>query len=189
MGEPFRSGVGQAYPAALWIAAADRNRDGAVDRAEFAADARRFFARIDRDGDGRLVPEEVIAYERDIAPEIAIYAARRAAMPTVRPRKLRTGESGYWDPIGAGQFAWLNIPQPVSGADADIDRVVTIEEFAQAATRRFDMLERLVTGKDGGGSLRLSALPRTPLQAELEGPCRPLPSANEERLRRERRGY
>jgi hypothetical protein len=184
MGEPFRAGVGQPYPSGLWFAAADRNSDGFVDRVELIADARRFFARLDRDRDGRLTPDEVIAYERDIAPEIGIYAARRAAMPIMRPRKLKSGESGYWEPMGAGQFAWLNIPQPVSGADADIDRVVTAQEFAEAAARRFDMLD-----KDGSGALRLAAIPRTPQQSELEGPCWPLPSPKDEERLREKRGF
>jgi hypothetical protein len=184
MGEPFRAGAGQPYPSAAWFAGADRNGDGALDAAEMTRDARRFFEQLDSDRNGRLTPDEVTSYERTIAPEIALYAARRAAYPVSRPRKVKAGESGYWDPIGAGQFAWLNIPQPVSGADADIDRVVTEQEFAEAAARRFALID-----KKGAGRVRLAELPPTPAQVELEGPCRPLPSAREEQLRRDRRGY
>ncbi|WP_420141897.1 hypothetical protein [Sphingomonas sp.] len=175
MGEPFRGASGQPYPSTLWFAAADRNSDGAVDRVEFLADAARFFARLDTDHDGRLTPDEVTAYERDVAPEISLYAARRAPVPVRRP-KLKSGESGYWYPTGAGQFAWLNIPQPVSGADADIDRVVTRGEFLAAAGRRFDTLDSKAQGR-----LVLAALPRTPQQAEIEGPCQPVPAPRQAR--------
>jgi hypothetical protein len=169
MGEPFRAGAGQPYPSALWFAAADRDRDGAVDRAEFLADADRFFARLDSDHDGRLTPDEVIAYERDVAPEIALYApGRRSA--GAGSRRRRSGESGYGGPTGAGQFAWLNIPEPVSGADTDIDRVILRAEFLASAGRRFDALDTRAQGR-----LTLAGLPRTPQQAEIEGPCWPRP--------------
>jgi hypothetical protein len=178
MGEPFRAAPGGLYPSAAWFAGADLNRDGAVDRAEFARDAARFFGTLDTDRNGRITPDEVIAYERDIAPEIALYAADRAAGFSPQ-RRRKSGESGYWGPIGAGQFAWLNIPEPVSGADADIDRAVTRDEFLAAAARRFDALD-----PRGQGALRLAELPRTPQQAELEGPCWPRPVPGEERGRR-----
>jgi hypothetical protein len=179
MGEPFRSAPGQPYPSAMWFSAADRDGDGAVDRAEFIRDADRFLARLDIDRDGRLTPDEVTAYERDIAPEIALYVMGR--QPSFdRRRNSRSAASSYGGPIGAGQFAWLNIPEPVSGADADIDRVVTRAEFLAAAGRRFDALD-----KDGRGRIVLKDLPRTPQQIEVEGPCRPRP-VPDEKSRRDR---
>jgi len=187
MGEPFRGAAGQAYPAAAWFAGADANHDGAVDRAEFVADARRFFQTLDHDHDGRLTPEEVIAYERDIAPEIALYTAPSdfGDIPGGRDRGRSRGggigdalgltssggrSSGYGGPMGAGRYAWLNIPEPVVSADSDIDRVITLDEFAATANRRFDTLD--VAHK---GALRLADLPRTPAQIAIEGPCRPRP--------------
>jgi hypothetical protein len=35
----------------------------------------------------------------------------------------------------------LNIPEPVTGADRDIDHIVTRDEFATAASDRFQMLD------------------------------------------------
>lgn len=179
MGEAFRADAGAPYPSAAWFAGADRDRDGIVDRGEFAADADRFFRTLDLDHDGRLVPEEVIAYERDHAPEIALYAGRRD--PVAPPMSGGGGLAGalglgdpedgsadYGGPLGAGRYAWLNIPEPVASADADIDRVVSAAEFAAAATRRFDALD-----PRGTGGLRLAALARTAAQVAAEGPCRP----------------
>lgn len=179
MGEPFRAAPGQPYPAAVWFAGADRNHDGKLDRGEIIADARRFFAMLDHDHDGRLTPEEVIAYERDVAPEIALYKARGddprdrghdAVLDDDAQRSTRSGRSSYTGAMGAGRYAWLNIPEPVAAADADIDRLVSADEFAAAAGRRFDVLDtkRL-------GSLAPADLPRTPQQASIEGPCRPRP--------------
>ncbi|WP_254602060.1 EF-hand domain-containing protein [Sphingomonas bacterium] len=188
MGEPFRAAPGQAYPSAAWFTAADRNRDGRIDRAEFVADADRFFRLLDRDHDGRLTPEEITAYEADVAPEIALYAVRGREMVAPGRRAPRNGESDYGGPMGAGGYSWLNIPEPVASADADIDRVVTEREFAGAAGRRFETLDAA-----GNGVLTLKDLPSTPAQRAIEGPCRPRPKprgtdrAREKELREEER--
>ena len=178
MGEPFRAAPGQAYPSAMWLAAADRNHDGMVDRGEFIADAQRFFRTLDHDHDGRLTPEEVIAYERDVAPEIALFAPRsremgpapggRRFLPNLLP--LRAGESDYEGPMGAGAYAWLNIPEPVVAADSDVDRIITEKEFLGAAGRRFEQLD-----PEGKGGITLKGMPKTANQQSIEGPCRPLP--------------
>jgi hypothetical protein len=189
MGQPFRSAAGQPYPVATWFAEADVNHDGAVDRAEFVADARRFFQTLDHDHDGRLTPEEVIAYERDVAPEIALYTtpSEFGDIPRGRDRGRSRGggigdalgfmpsnrqSSGYGGPMGAGRYAWLNIPEPVVSADSDIDRVITLDEFTATANRRFDTLD--VAHQR---ALRLAGLPRTPAQIAIEGPCRPRPKS------------
>jgi hypothetical protein len=199
MGEPFRAPAGQPYPSAAWVAAADANHDGAIDRQEFLADAQRFFRTIDLDHDGRLTPEEVVAYENHVAPEIALYRGRpmplaleadarepgdrphENALPdlvgVVPPRKAKSGVSDYGGPMGAGRFTWLNIPEPVSGSDADIDRIVTAAEFAGAAGRRFDTLSA------GRGPLKLADLPKPPAQLSLEGPCVPRAAARKDERR------
>lgn len=173
MGEPFRAQPGQPYPSAVWFAGADRDHDGAVTRDEMVADAERFFAKLDLNHDGRLTPDEVGAYERDIAPETSLYSA----LPDDyydRGRRHDTGamsrSQDYGGPMGAGRYAWLNIPEPVVAADQDVDRVVTAREFAAAAGVAFDRLDPI-----GKGKLRLSDLPRTPAQIAIEGPCRPAP--------------
>jgi len=169
MGEPFRGEAGQPYPSARWLAGADTDHDGSVSRAEFIADALRFFRTLDTDHDGRLPPEEVIAYENKVAPEIALYGHARDYAEAPSRDRPRSGESGYGGAMGAGRYAWLNIPEPVASADADVDRVVTLEEFRSAAARRFDTLAQ------GADRLTLATLPRTPVQIALEGPCRPRP--------------
>lgn len=194
MGEAYRAPAGTPYPAAHWFAAVDRNADGTVDRAEVVADADRFFRTLDRNGDGRLTPEEVIGYEQDVAPEIALYGGRRAPDLDARARNRRLSAAGladdlglgsgrgesanYFGPLGAGRYAWLNIPEPVASADTDIDRVVSAAEFSAAAGRRFDALD-----KAGAGRLRLADLPRTPQQIAIEGPCRPRPKPRPEEHR------
>jgi hypothetical protein len=66
-GEPFRGDNGLA----AWFAGADTNHDGALDEAEFTADAMRFFKALDANGDGKLDGFELQAYEREIVPELA----------------------------------------------------------------------------------------------------------------------
>jgi hypothetical protein len=163
MGEPFRAAAGQAYPAGAWFAAADADHDGAVSRAEFVRDAERFFKTIDLDHDGKITPEEVIAYERDVAPEIALYSRSRDYL------EVPTRGNRYGGAMGAGRYAWLNVPEPIVSADTDFNRVIDADEFRQAASRRFDTLTK------GAGTLVLSAMPRTPIQIAIEGLCRPRP--------------
>ncbi len=172
-GEPFRAASGRPYPSSAWFAAADRNGDGLLDRAETVADADRFFRTLDKDGDHRLSPDEVAGYETAVAPEINVYAGRREpdrASRGARPVFASMETPGYGGPLGAGRFAWLNIPEPVAAADADVDRVVTEAEYMAAGGRRCDALDAR-----GAGRLRFADLPRTPQQAAIEGPCRPRP--------------
>lgn len=169
MGEPFRAAAGAADPMLAWIAGADSNRDGAVVREEFLADAARFFDRLDLDRDGELIPAEVSAYEAGV-PEARLYAPR-AGGPT-RPRPARKKDERYdAAAAGAGRFAFLNIPQPVASADADFNRGVTRAEFAAAAADRF---ARIDGAQAGGATGRLdpAKLAKTPAQAALTG-CDP----------------
>lgn len=170
MGEPFRAEPGQAYPSGTWFAQADKDHDGVLTRAEFLADALRFFDRIDLDHDGKLTPDEVSAYESNIAPETSIYSARPddySGRPRQRDRGAMAESEDYGGPMGAGRFAWLNVPEPVVAADQDVDRIVTRDEFATAAAAAFARLDIANQGR-----LRLKDLPRTPQQVAIEGPCR-----------------
>ncbi len=68
MGEPFRT----EDPDHAWFVGADTNRDGRIDRAEFRADAARFFKVLDRGGDGEIDPDDIDHYENMMVPEIRV---------------------------------------------------------------------------------------------------------------------
>ncbi|MET0270711.1 MAG: hypothetical protein ABW173_09810 [Sphingomonas sp.] len=175
MGQPFRAGADAPDPMAAWIAQADADRDGTVSRGEFLADADAFFARLDLDRDGELIPSEISPYEMGV-PETRLYAPRGAGAPA--PRQKRKKDERYDVPAaGAGRYAFLNIPQPVASADADFNRGVTRAEFAAAAADRF---ARIDAGQAGGATGRLdpAKLPKTPAQKAATGcdPTRPPPA-------------
>src|SRR3954467_11671020 len=72
MGEPFRARSPTDDALADWFYLADRNRDGTLTADEMKLDAERFFAKLDGDHDGEIDPEELAAYEYDVAPEIQV---------------------------------------------------------------------------------------------------------------------
>jgi Ca2+-binding EF-hand superfamily protein len=72
MGEPFRSERGGGDPQDKWFEQADTNHDGALSRAEFSADAARFFKILDREQDGEIDPDDIDHYETVLAPEIRV---------------------------------------------------------------------------------------------------------------------
>ena len=155
MGEPFRARSSIDDALVRWFRQADRNQDGVLTIDEMQADAARFFAKLDTDGNGSIDPEEVIEYEWEVAPEIQVNARLR------RPggEKLPAGESeeqhrrtmttaGLGGGLqGAARYALLNIPEPVAAADANLDRSVTLAEFRQAGVERFQLLDASHSGR------------------------------------------
>jgi len=124
-GEPFRPGPQAPDPFEAWFARVDTHHDGRIDRAEFRADAVQFFKRLDTDGDGVLDGFEVAAYEKTVAPELDIAGQGFAsgASSTVETMSL------------------LSDPEPVSGADLELNSRITMSEWLAAADRRFDLLD------------------------------------------------
>jgi hypothetical protein len=164
MGEPFRSRTADEAPIARWFAQADRNRDRMLTADEMQADADRFFARLDGDHDGRIDPQEIAAYEYQIAPDVQVNSQwkRPRGEPAPKPdpkldrlsdgdppRRRQEWQDGYRaDGLqGAARYGLLNIPQPVAGADVDFDRLVTLAEFRQAASYRFGLLDEQKLGR------------------------------------------
>ena len=182
MGEPFRTN-GASDPMRRWFDAADADRDGRVTEPEFAGQADRFFTALDLDRDGELNPQEVSAYEIDVAPEIRLYQADAGFFATPHGRKARRtarhearDRADYVAALGAGRFGSLNTPEPVASADLDIDRGVSRAEFATVAARRFALLD-----PGGQGFLVPDALPRSPAQAAIDaclaGATKPRPGS------------
>ncbi len=154
MGEPFRG----ADPIADWFNQADRNHDGFLTVDEMQRDADRFFLTLDTDHDGEIGPDEITHYETEIAPQV------RGEPEDLYAKNIAGGDDqgadgeGYEDdsgyigngtgaPQGAGSFGLLNIPEPVSAADLDLNRGVSREEFHKAAGQRFVLLDTNHAGK------------------------------------------
>jgi len=162
MGEPFRAGPrGDAL--AAWFYGADRNHDGYLTVAEMQADADRFFDTLDKDHDGEIDPDEVTRYESEVAPEVqgepaSIYDTRgrdssdnqgaSASDQAQDPNEEVPIPGGGIDgPQGGGQYSLINLPEPVTAADTDINRSITRDEFTHAAFQRFVLLDTNHTGR------------------------------------------
>jgi len=172
MGEPFRAPPGAPYPVAAWFAKADANHDGKLTMSEFVDDADEYFKTLDLNHDGEIDPAELSAYETKV-PEVAMY--RMGGGPgggRWKQEQSQTSDSGsesapepaypvFEGPMGAGSWAFLNIPQPVASADADFNRGVSAREFHAAAIKRFGLIDTAHVGM-----LTLAALPHTPAQDE-----------------------
>jgi len=165
MGEPFRAQAGGADPMASWFAQADANRDGKVTLAEFLADADRFFAKLDRNHDGEIDPQEVSAYEIEIAPEIRLYQRGAPVEAPDSRQRSRKGDDSYGGAMGAGRYAQLNIPEPVASADEDFNRGISKAEFEDTARQRFSQLDTR-----HAGVLTITAMAPTP-QQQLAADC------------------
>ena len=144
MGEPFRARAAGDDTMARWFGQADANSDASLGPAEMEADAVRFFTTLDTDRNRQILPEEIVAYEWQTAPEIQVNSRWRDPRGEGRSTRGKGSKSSY-DPRGlqgAARYALLNMPQPVAAADTDLDRSVTVEEFRRAATHRFALLDK-----------------------------------------------
>lgn len=175
-GEPFRAEPGQPYPLPVWFSGADADHDGAISPSEFDKDALRFFDVLDTNHDGKITSVETRAYETNIAPEIVRkipLLSDRA--PTRQSDAMRTlpppngGATRLRPPNeGAGFYALLNEPQPVTAADIDFNSIITRQEWSAAAKRRFARLD-----KTADRLLRAVELPTPPVQALMQSDTAP----------------
>jgi hypothetical protein len=95
MGEPFRAHNLTDDTLADWFYKADRNGDGLLTAEEMIADADRFFATLDTDHNGEIEPDELANYEYEIAPDVQVNSRRRPAPGDPPPRAERQqSESG-----------------------------------------------------------------------------------------------
>lgn len=164
MGEPFRSRSVDDDPFARWFHQADSNRDGTITAVEMRADAAKFFQTLDSNSDGEIDSEEIVFYEREIAPEVQVNSTWKLSRQeaAAKPRSSKGREVGRRERRrpentvdgyqihglqGAARYGLLNLPQPVVGADADFNRKITREEFGRAANYRFQLLDTTGTGR------------------------------------------
>lgn len=147
-GEPFRKSAATPDPLEAWFAQADTAHQGYIDRAEFRADAARYFKVLDENGDGVIDGFEVADYEHKIAPELDEWAEGRA--PGEFTRRGKGKESDQPRRHGPAPRAIAQLiyePEPVSGADLNLDSHITFAEWMAAADRRFDILDTDKTGR------------------------------------------
>ena len=191
MGQPFRAKADAPYPVVDWFKAADKNADGKIDHAEFMADAGAFFETLDLNHDGVLNSNEVVVYERVVAPEvlgIRVIGDLRGGSSVARHdggrlwrAQFTPGQPGSDVPVydgpehtaavgateevpeGAALFSFLNVPEPLAAADVNFSGVITKANFLKVADRRFDSLD---AAQDG--YLTLAKLPKTFVQRKLE---------------------
>jgi hypothetical protein len=170
LGQPVRTD-GRTDPMGVWFAQADTDHDGRLTVAELQADGDRFFATLDKDGSGEIDPQEMSDYENFTAPEIKLYqpGQDRRGHDRRERKELKAAarqRADYEAPYGAGQWASLNIPEPVNSADFDINRGVSKAELEQAAAKRFPLLDTARRGY-----LSYDTLPKSPAQKEIDA-CR-----------------
>ncbi|WP_156460884.1 hypothetical protein [Sphingomonas sp. Leaf339] len=160
-GEPFHAAHS---PDQLWFIGADRDGDGHLTRAEFVADAMRFFAVLDQGVDGEIDPADIVRYETVVAPEIRVRGGNggsRSGSPSgERGGGGRGGPPGGATPTraglqGAGRYGYLALPEPIVAADRNMNRGIDRAEMQAAAEQRFATLD---TNYDG--RITRSELPR-----------------------------
>ena len=179
-GEPFRGGRDAPYASALWFARADADHDGRLTPAEFRADALRAFALYDTDGNGVIDAFEIQHYEEAIAPEIlprigglragegadsSLFSGRGGGRNRGGGGPSRKGKEVAGDRTvsGAGLYAMLAEPEPITAADADVSGTVTRAEWLARSDVRFALLDRA-----GRGYLVLADLPKPQAQGLLD---------------------
>jgi len=176
MGEPFRDQPTREAGLEAWFAQTDKDGNRLLSVQEMRDDAARFFATLDKGQDREIDPDDIKRYEGEIVPEIHMMGSstgrgvRHAASPDGGSAGGSGGEPGSTKSIrlapavglkGAGRWGLLNIPQPLTSADANFNRGISLAELQQAATTRYVLLD---TNGDGRLSLdelqaRLATLP------------------------------
>ena len=189
-GEPFRAPITDPYPVAVWFKQADKNGDGKLDRTEFKADAAAFFRQLDANGDGMLDGEEISYYEKSIAPGESSACASSSAFSLAaasglyggrlwktqgnirndhdRSRRRRPGARTVRPPHdidesgeGAAPYSFFAEPEPVMGADENLNGLIRLPGFLHLADRHFDRLDP----ERRRAILTLDKLPKTQVAA------------------------
>ena len=176
-GEPFRQAPGVPDPLKAWFDQVDAGHKGYIDRADFRADATRFFKKLDENGDGVIDGFEVADYEAKVAPELTQWAnaefpgqfgqargqggSRRGRQGDESAQASQADSSAQRRERNAqrGVFQLINEPEPVTDADFNLDSHITFEEWIRAADRRFQILDANKDGRVTLEELRARFLP------------------------------
>jgi hypothetical protein len=183
-GEPFRQGPNDPDPLKAWFDQVDSAHKGYIDRAAFRADATRFFKKLDENGDGVIDGFEVADYESKIAPELAEWAEGQfpGEFGQARGGQAQDGEGGRQGghrrderggeaaqsgaahghargPAQRGIIQLIDEPEPVSGADFNLDSHITFAEWMRATDQRFEILDANKDGRLTLDELRARFLP------------------------------
>lgn len=155
LGEPLAApgpGVACETVQGQWFDRADGNRDGVLDRAEFLADALRWFAVADVDHDGSIAPAELGEIRaRFNAPRVMGTTAQDPDLvpPAQQPRRpgaqVSTTVGGSGGAPSRAELAREPI-DPVMAADTNLDFRVSQAEFQIMVEKRFAALD---PGKQG----------------------------------------
>ena len=164
-GEPFRLSPTMPDPLKAWFDRVDANQDGVIDRFEFRADAARFFKTLDENGDGIVDGFEASDYEHKIAPELAEQAEgglpgqfgrEQGAQHEDRPKSGQRGTEPHREShdantglgrVGQGIGQLIDEPEPVTGADFNLDSHISEAEWLRATDQRFEQLDTAKTGR------------------------------------------
>ncbi|HEU5047622.1 MAG TPA: hypothetical protein VFT64_07255 [Rickettsiales bacterium] len=144
-GEPLNGGslgnppCEQAF--SNWLAQADTNHDGVLDREEFLADAKAQFKRMDIDHNGYLVSEELDRYRAPYWRSLQLAEQRAERRESKRSRKPSIRHDSE-----SGSESMLLI-DPVMSADTNLDFKVTQDEFLTQVQKNFDELDRDHNGR------------------------------------------
>lgn len=144
---------------AAWFQRADRNRDGHLDLTEAKADAARFFAEVDSNGDSYLTAYELQAYRERVYPKQFRGALSSPLPPPLKEDKNPLPESeegapsakasaakGPVDPAQRDYALRPMVLDPVMAADVDLDFRTSKDELAEKVTERGAKLDA-----DGNG--------------------------------------
>ena len=131
-----------------WFDRVDTNHDGVISHDEFMADAQAQFRRMDIDGNGYLVSEELGRFRRAYLQPVTTGPQVNAEPPPTSASTDASSASHAKHKRGAGQGedhtsnpAAANDIDPVMAADSNLDFKVTPEEFTAHAEKTFLALD------------------------------------------------
>ncbi len=145
-GEPLNGGP-LGYPTCMqavanWFARTDARHDGAIDRDAFLADAKRQFAVMDLNHDGRITPDELNTYRTPF------HAFPSMSQDPSGPPEDSSQQGGHRQIGGRTKVSVAgDQADPVMSADVGLKFRVTLADFLAYEQNQFDLLDRARRGR------------------------------------------